>query len=143
MAKTDVAGKIRSHMRRGILEYYLLLILDSRQAYSADIIDLLKKADLLIVEGSLYPLLSQMRKAGIIGYTWAESPQGPPRKYYSLTEKGEATLRQLDRDWAEMNDQIHQVRLEKLKDNAPEITPTEVQPLVVEEDESAPSEDKE
>lgn len=127
MAKTDAAEKLRSQMRRGILEYYLLLILDSRQAYSADIIDLLKRADLLIVEGTLYPLLSKMRRAGIIGYTWAESPQGPPRKYYTLTEEGRKLLDHLNETWAEMNAQIALVRTTKPEDGGPDITPAPMQ----------------
>ena len=116
MAKTDLADKFRSQMRRGLLEYYLLLLLDSRQAYSADIIDL------LIVEGSLYPLLSKMRRAGIIGYTWAESTQGPPRKYYTLTDKGRSILDKLNQNWAEMNAQVDLIRAAKQENNGPQIT---------------------
>ena len=127
MAKTDLADKLRSQMRRGLLEYYLLLLLDSRQAYSADIIDLLKEADLLIVEGSLYPLLSKMRRAGIIGYTWAESTQGPPRKYYTLTDKGRSILDKLNQNWAEMNAQVDRIRAAKHENNGPQITPAPMQ----------------
>lgn len=136
MAKTDAAEKLRTQMRRGILEYYLLLILDSRQAYSADIIDLLKRADLLIVEGTLYPLLSKMRRAGIIGYTWAESPQGPPRKYYTLTDEGRKLLDHLNETWAEMNAQIAEVRTAKPEDGGPEITPAPMQDPVGSSDET-------
>ena len=139
MAKTDLADKFRSQMRRGLLEYYLLLLLDSRQAYSADIIDLLKEADLLIVEGSLYPLLSKMRRAGIIGYTWAESTQGPPRKYYTLTDKGRSILDKLNQNWAEMNAQVDLIRAAKHENNGPQITPAPMQEPV---DETRPT-DKE
>ena len=75
-------------MRKGILEYCILGILDSSDAYASDIIDQLKEAKLIVVEGTLYPLLTRLKNAGLLEYRWEESSSGPPRKYYSLSDSG-------------------------------------------------------
>ncbi len=92
----------KSQMRKGMLEYCVLLLLKGEPAYANDIIRLLKEADLIVVEGTLYPLLSRLKKDGLLNYRWQESVQGPPRKYYSLTEDGETWLAGLDMAWQEL-----------------------------------------
>jgi PadR family transcriptional regulator PadR len=86
-------------MRKGVLELCILRILSHGEAYTSDLSDRLKQADLLVVEGTLYPLLTRMKNAGWLVYRWEESKNGPPRKYYSLTESGIQQLELLDREW--------------------------------------------
>ena len=92
----------KSQMRKGMLEYCVLLLLRRRASYASDIIQQLKEADLLVVEGTLYPLLSRLKKDGLLSYEWQESTQGPPRKYYALTDDGRLFLNELDRAWTEI-----------------------------------------
>ena len=92
----------KSQMRKGMLEYCIMLLLRHRAAYASDIIARLKEAELIVVEGTLYPLLTRLKKDGLLAYEWQESTQGPPRKYYLLTPDGEATLAELDRAWTEI-----------------------------------------
>jgi len=86
-------------MRKGVLELCILRILSHGEAYTSDLSDRLKRADLLVVEGTLYPLLTRMKNAGWLVYRWEESKNGPPRKYYALTESGIQQLELLDREW--------------------------------------------
>ena len=79
---------VKSQMRKGILEYCTLLILNKKKAYVSDIIQALKEARLIVVEGTLYPLLTRLKNSGLLVYSWVESTQGPPRKYYELTPEG-------------------------------------------------------
>lgn len=92
----------QSQMRKGILEYCILSILKNGEAYPSDIIGKLKKAKLIVVEGTLYPLLTRLKNAELLQYRWEESSSGPPRKYYSLTEKGIAFLLELDTTWKDL-----------------------------------------
>ncbi len=92
----------KSQMRKGMLEYCIMLLLRNRASYASDIIARLKEAELIVVEGTLYPLLTRLKKDGLLSYEWQESTQGPPRKYYSLTADGEATLNELDKAWQEI-----------------------------------------
>ena len=92
----------KSQMRKGMLEYCVLLLLKHHPSYASDIIQRLKDAELLVVEGTLYPLLSRLKSDGLLKYEWRESKQGPPRKYYALTMDGEEALQQLDDSWAEL-----------------------------------------
>ena len=92
----------KSQMRKGMLEYCILLLLKERPAYASDIIQQLKDAELLVVEGTLYPLLTRLKNDGLLGYEWQESTQGPPRKYYALTDKGRLFLSELDKAWTEI-----------------------------------------
>ena len=89
----------KAQMRKGILEYCILSILDKKDLYTSDIISRLKENDLIVVEGTLYPLLTRQKNAGLLKYRWEESSQGPPRKYYTLTEIGRAYLKELDQSW--------------------------------------------
>jgi len=89
----------KAQMRKGILEYCILSILAKKDLYTSDIIRALKENDLIVVEGTLYPLLTRQKNAGLLNYRWEESTQGPPRKYYSLTEIGRTYLKELDDSW--------------------------------------------
>lgn len=91
--------KSRAQMRKGILEFAVLLTIAQGKVYASEMLDKLKAADLIVVEGTLYPLLSRLKQEGLLTYSWAESPAGPPRKYYELTAKGRATLVQLTGAW--------------------------------------------
>lgn len=87
-------------MRKGMLEYCVLLLLSREASYASDIIARLKDAELIVVEGTLYPLLTRLKKDGLLSYEWRESTQGPPRKYYRLTGEGHAFLQELDHAWS-------------------------------------------
>ena len=100
----------KAQMRKGILEYCILAILSRSFSYAVDIINELRKAELIVVEGTLYPLLTRQKNAGLLSYRWEESPQGPPRKYYELTELGKSYLADLDRAWVELVDSVDQIR---------------------------------
>ena len=97
-------------MRKGILDYCILAILASGDSYAPAIIAELKKAEMIVVEGTLYPILTRMKNAGYLTYRWEESPQGPPRKYYTLTAEGKEYLRSLDEAWDKLVDQINAIR---------------------------------
>lgn len=95
-------ANIRSQMRKGILEYCILLILSRERAYPSDIISRLSAANLIVVEGTLYTLLNRLRKEGKLNYEWEESPKGPPRKYYFITEQGREVLGMMSKAWNEI-----------------------------------------
>ena len=86
-------------MRKGVLEYCILSVIARKEAYASDILGTLKEAELLVVEGTLYPLLTRLKNSGLLSYQWQESTSGPPRKYYQLTELGEEFLKELDNTW--------------------------------------------
>ena len=92
----------KSQMRKGMLEYCVLLLLRGERSYANDIIQKLKDADLIVVEGTLYPLLTRLKKDGLLSYEWQESLQGPPRKYYALTDEGLNWLAGLNAAWNEL-----------------------------------------
>lgn len=100
----------QAQMRKGILEYCILLVISQGKAYASDILKILKKSDLIVVEGTLYPLLSRLKNAGMLDYNWQESKSGPPRKYYSLTSKGRASLKRLDGTWQSLSASIAGLR---------------------------------
>lgn len=100
----------KSQMRKGMLEYCIMLLLRDKPCYSSDIIRKLQEADLLVVEGTLYPLLSRLKKDGILTYEWKESTQGPPRKYYVLSDDGKLTLAALDAAWSELENTVQQLK---------------------------------
>ncbi len=101
---------VKAQMRKGLLEYCTLSILSKKDAYASDIIKELKNAELIVVEGTLYPLLTRQKNAGLLSYRWQESSQGPPRKYYRLTEKGIKTLEELDKSWTKLTQSIEKIR---------------------------------
>ena len=100
---------VKSQMRKGMLEYCIMLLLYKKAAYASDIIQKLKEAHLIVVEGTLYPLLTRLKNDELLSYEWAESTQGPPRKYYRLTEKGEKFLTELQNAWQELNDTVNRL----------------------------------
>ncbi|MBQ2299537.1 MAG: PadR family transcriptional regulator [Bacteroidaceae bacterium] len=104
----------KSQMRKGMLEYCIMLLLSEKAYYTSDIINRLKEANLLVVEGTLYPLLTRLKNDGLLAYEWQESTQGPPRKYYVLTEKGTEILTQLDTAWSELESTVHQLKNRRL-----------------------------
>lgn len=92
----------KAQMRKGVLEFCILSILSNGDAYTSDIIGKLKEAKLIVVEGTLYPLLTRLKNAGLLSYRWEESNAGPPRKYYGLTELGVRVLSELKTTWEEL-----------------------------------------
>ena len=92
----------KAQMRKGVLEYCILSILKKGEAYPSDILDKLKKANLIVVEGTIYPLLTRLKNAGLLTYRWEESKLGPPRKYYSTTAEGIVFLSALDETWKDL-----------------------------------------
>lgn len=92
----------KAQMRKGVLELCILSMLQEKDAYASDIIDHLKSAEIIVVEGTLYPLLTRLKNAGILAYRWEESTSGPPRKYYSLTKKGTEALAELNKSWIKL-----------------------------------------
>ncbi|MBQ7210559.1 MAG: PadR family transcriptional regulator [Paludibacteraceae bacterium] len=101
---------IKSQMRKGILEYCILLCLEQKEAYTSEILEYLKQADLLVVEGTLYPLLSRMRNNGLLSYRWQESTEGPPRKYYYITSQGEIMLGELEKEWQAICNSVNTIK---------------------------------
>ena len=101
---------VKVQMRKGILEYCILSILSRGDSYAPKIISELKEAQMIVVEGTLYPILTRQKNAGLLTYRWQESTQGPPRKYYMLTEAGRQQLALLDEAWNEMVEQINIIR---------------------------------
>jgi PadR family transcriptional regulator PadR len=104
------AENAKAQMRKGILEYCILTIIADGDAYASDILNKLKEARLIVVEGTLYPLLTRQKNAGLLSYRWEESTQGPPRKYYSLTESGREFLKDLDVSWHELVEAISNLK---------------------------------
>ena len=92
----------QTQMRKGILEYCILQIISRGEVYASDLLRELTDAKIMVVEGTLYPLLTRLRKAGLVEYKWVESSSGPPRKYYTLTEEGASFLDILDTTWADL-----------------------------------------
>jgi PadR family transcriptional regulator PadR len=104
------AENAKAQMRKGVLEYCILSTLSDGDAYAFDIINKLKEARMIVVEGTLYPLLTRQKNAGWLTYRWEESPQGPPRKYYSITEAGRCFLADLDSSWQELVESVNKLR---------------------------------
>ena len=104
-------------MRKGMLEYCVLLLLETGAKYASDIIIRLKEANLIVVEGTLYPLLTRLRRDGLLCYEWQESSQGPPRKYYALTAEGRQCLAGLNAAWNELERTVDHLR--NLEGNPP------------------------
>lgn len=96
----------KAQMRKGVLEYCILSIVSKNDAYASDIIKKLKEAKMIVVEGTLYPLLTRLKNDGLLSYRWEESTQGPPRKYYGITDTGRAFLGELDSSWQELVDAV-------------------------------------
>jgi len=102
----------KSQMRKGMLEYCIMLLLHRQPCYANDIIQRLREAEMIVMEGTLYPLLSRLKNDGLLGYEWRESTQGPPRKYYTLTADGQEALRQLDASWEEISRTVNFLKID-------------------------------
>ena len=103
----------KAQMRKGVLEYCILSVLKDKDAYVAEILSTLKDAKLLVVEGTIYPLLTRLKNAGLLNYRWEESTSGPPRKYYGLTETGRLFLKELTTTWDELRHAVNMVTTTK------------------------------
>jgi PadR family transcriptional regulator PadR len=100
----------KAQMRKGVLEYCILLVLDGKPLYASDIIQELKTAKMIVVEGTLYPLLTRLKNDGLLAYKWEESTQGPPRKYYELTGEGRNFLKDLHDSWLELVETVDKIK---------------------------------
>ncbi len=99
-------------MRKGILEYCILHIISRGEVYASDMLDELTAAKMIVVEGTLYPLLTRLKNAGLLEYKWVESKSGPPRKYYTLTEEGSKFLSGLSETWEDL---VHSAQMIQTK----------------------------
>ena len=101
--------KTNAQMRKGVLELCVLSVISDKEVYTSDILSSLKKAELLVVEGTVYPLLTRLKNDGVLKYRWEESSSGPPRKYYSLTEQGQEVLIKLKENWNNLSTSINKI----------------------------------
>ncbi len=107
---TTYVDNANAQMRKGVIELCILSILSRGDAYTNDLINKLKEAQMIVVEGTLYPLLTRQKNAGLLSYRWEESPQGPPRKYYTLTSQGREYLDELGKGWDQLVDTVNSIR---------------------------------
>jgi len=105
--------KTKAQMRKGVLELCILSIIAEKDAYASDILEKLKEAKLIVVEGTLYPLLTRLKNEGLLKYRWEESKSGPPRKYYTVTEIGIKVLEDLNLNWQELVKAVGKITLKK------------------------------
>ena len=101
--------KAKTQMRKGILELCILSIIQRGDLYASDIIDELKAAEMIVVEGTLYPLLTRLKNADLLNYRWEESTSGPPRKYYALTAEGQTFLNELKETWVQLQSTVNRI----------------------------------
>lgn len=102
-------------MRKGILEFCILSIINNNEVYASDILEQLKSAKLIVVEGTIYPLLTRLKNADLLQYKWEESTSGPPRKYYTLTQKGNEFLNELETTWGELKSAVQKITKQSKK----------------------------
>jgi len=103
----------KAQMRKGVLEYCILLVLKDEPVYAVNVIKVLREANMIVVEGTVYPLLTRLKNDGLLSYRWEESNQGPPRKYYELTEKGRNFLAELEGSWGELVESVGRVKKQR------------------------------
>ncbi len=103
----------KAQMRKGVLEFCILSVIKEKDAYTSEILETLKEAKLLVVEGTVYPLLTRLKNDGLLNYRWEESTSGPPRKYYGLTEEGQQFLEELNSTWIELSDAVKTITIQK------------------------------
>lgn len=109
----------KAQMRKGVLEYCILLLLKENELYPSDVIKNLKEAQLIVVEGTLYPLLTRLKNAGLLSYRWEESKSGPPRKYYKLTELGVRFLSEMENTWNGLEKAVNMTKNKSNDTNTP------------------------
>lgn len=107
------ASNTQVQMRKGLLEFCILHIIARGEVYASDMIDELTDAKMIVVEGTLYPLLNRLKNASLVSYKWVESDSGPPRKYYSITAEGKAFLDTLDETWDSLVQSTHMITSKK------------------------------
>jgi PadR family transcriptional regulator, regulatory protein PadR len=105
----------KAQMKKGVLEYCILTLLSNGDAYASDIIARLKEVQMIVVEGTLYPLLTRLKNDGLLNYRWEESTQGPPRKYYMITETGRVSLSELQAAWEELVANVNNMNIKYQK----------------------------
>ena len=105
--KKDPATTTKAQMRKGVLEMCILSIIAKEEIYTSDILKKLKEAELIVVEGTLYPLLTRLKNGELLEYTWKESSSGPPRKYFSITSKGTEFLKELESSWKQLSKSVN------------------------------------
>ncbi|RLD78712.1 MAG: PadR family transcriptional regulator [Bacteroidetes bacterium] len=105
--------KTKAQMRKGVLELCILSIIAEKDAYASDILEKLKEAKLIVVEGTLYPLLTRLKNEGLLNYRWEESKSGPPRKYYTMTEIGIKVLNDLNINWQDLVKAVNKITVKK------------------------------
>lgn len=98
-----------AQMRKGTLEFCVLMVISQGEVYASDILGNLKQQNLIVVEGTIYPILSRLKDAELVTYTWVESKEGPPRKYYKLTARGQQAVEQMTATWETLNKSINQL----------------------------------
>jgi len=103
----------KAQMRKGVLEMCILSVIADDEVYTSDIIERLKVAELIVVEGTLYPMLTRLKNAGLLEYTWKESISGPPRKYFKVTELGQQFLEELLISWNGLVNSVNQLTQKK------------------------------
>lgn len=108
----------QSQMKKGILEFCILSIIRRGEAYPSDIVEEMRAANMSILEGTLYPLLTRLKNAEMLTYRWEESSSGPPRKYFSLTPKGEAFYRELEQTWIELSNAVNSLTKKETQPNS-------------------------
>ena len=104
-----ISTSIGTQMRKGVLELCTLAIISEKDSYASDIIDTLKESDLIVVEGTLYPMLTRLKNEGMLSYRWEESSSGPPRKYFQLTTEGTETLNRLKQNWEDLTNAVNRI----------------------------------
>lgn len=102
-----------SQLRKGLLEYCVLLIIDKEEIYSSHILDMLTQSKMIVAEGTLYPILTRLKNSGMVSYRWIESNQGPPRKYFTITESGKQFLAELEKQWQDLINIINSLKEKK------------------------------
>jgi PadR family transcriptional regulator PadR len=101
--------KTNAQMRKGVIELCVLSVISDKEVYTSDILSSMKEAELIVVEGTVYPLLTRLKNEGMLKYKWEESTSGPPRKYYSLTEEGIKALEELTNNWNSLNKSVNKL----------------------------------
>ena len=105
--------KTKAQMRKGVLEFCILSIIAEKEVYASDIIFQLKEAELIVVEGTLYPLLTRLKNDNLLNYRWEESKSGPPRKYYSITDAGKTFVAELDNSWKDLVASVNKISMDQ------------------------------
>lgn len=113
--------KTKAQMKKGVLELCILSIITGKEVYASDILEELKTSELIVVEGTLYPLLTRLKNDGLLSYRWEESKSGPPRKYYEITEIGKKVLKSLNINWNDLVKAVGNLTKSRIKESKTQI----------------------